>query len=231
MIESFPVQKPDSKETTNTILAAHDSEFDSVPEYENIQAYKAERKKIAESIRQEYVERIADEMQSTLAAIRGLQNDAHTFLAKDVVSSTIRAPHVRIPSVPPTSKNFFPFLAGSLTASLESLKGQISFKEEEVTVGNYKHAAEDVRTIHENLSAIRRTANQLFSTLETTNRVFDAFNAENITEANTEADIPFDRDALLASSAAVKAIAERAVRLDIDVEGFQEYLYKNEVHG
>jgi hypothetical protein len=71
--------------------------------------------------------------------------------------------------------------------------------------------------VHRNLADVADTSHRLYEAIQAASFEFDVFNSKNIDGDFIEGNILFDRDALNLSMVTARAIAERAVRLDIDL--------------
>jgi hypothetical protein len=80
-----------------------------------------------------------------------------------------------------------------------------------------KQAVRSLTFIDSDLQNVSTTFASLMSALTTTQRLFDSFNGENITQGKKDANISYDIDALASSIVLAKEVAEKAVILDISV--------------
>ncbi len=112
----------------------------------------------------------------------------------------------------------FAGLQNMLELADDTLEGEIKIKKPSgFETEERKQLLQDLEGTHINLLAVSDMARDFFEIIKNACKEFDMFNGNNTGVSTREADIVFDRDALNISMETARAIAERAIRMDIDL--------------
>ncbi len=188
---------------------------------------KHQRIRIGQEIMRDHFVQIGDTTEIFLGALKGFRRDL--ALSSKATFGNIRGEFIEtatIIAVPPLSDGMsLSNLSAMLTLCTQAFFGTIAIDiPETMTEEEKNYFLEELDVTHTNLMAVSETATQLYQSIKETGFDFDVFNTENIENEHTECNILFNRDALNLAMETARALAERAVRLDIDLMESRESL-------
>lgn len=177
------------------------------------------------------LDKVARGTELLLGAVKGFRRDLILTLESHpkYLSATFSG-FIQGIAVPPMQDgNSFGPLREMITLLEGTIEGEILVKK---TTGflldDRQKLMADLSGTHENLLAISDMGKALFEIIKNACKEFDMFNGNNMGSKTREADIMFDRDSLNISMETARAIAERAVRIDIDLMAHINELKENE---
>ena len=203
----YPVREKGTTHSTDS------ESLDSLP----LEARKGE----GEAMLKDHLEKIDTVRKMFLDALDGFQDD-NMRISKEsdsLVSIDLESMNSAFVPVALSEEESLASLAQTLVRCTAMLEGEIiGPKKIPEAIELLAQLRSDLKAIHVNLGRVGATAKRLHDILQNAARNFDLFNAKN-REEYAEANVSFDRDSLNLGSSVSRSIAERAVRLDIDVVG------------
>jgi hypothetical protein len=173
------------------------------------------RKEAGAALLHDHLERLGGAMSRFIAALTGfcmdvqkINPDAAVKVSFDRASRAFITPAV-------LESDMLSALSQTLTRATTVLDGSISVPKK-IAAEKLTPTVQELDVFHSNLSNVEKMANQLHSTLTKATLQLYRFNAENREEFQS-ANISFNEDSLAIATTTARAIAEHAVRLDIDV--------------
>lgn len=177
------------------------------------------------------LDKVARGTELLLGAVKGFRRDlVLTVSSHEKYISATYSGFIQGIAVPPMTDgaSFVP-LSQMITLLEGTVEGEIFVKKVAGFLQDERQKLiSDLVGTHENLIAISDMGRALFEIIKNASKEFDMFNGNNSGAKTREADIVFDRDALNLSMETARAIAERAVRTDIDLMSRINELKENE---
>jgi hypothetical protein len=186
-----------------------------------------QRIRMGQEIMRDQFAQILGNAEVFLGALKGFRRDL--ALSSKATFGNIQgeftAPATIIAVPPLTDGISLSNLSAMLSVCTQAFFGTISIDIPEVMLAEEKeYFLEEIDTTHTNLMMISETAKRLYESIKNTGFDFDVFNTENIESEHVECNILFNRDALNVAMETARALAEHAVRLDIDLMDKREEL-------
>lgn len=173
------------------------------------------RKEAGAALLHDHLDRLSGAMSRFIAALTGfcmdvqrINPDASVKVSFDRASRAFITPAV-------LESDMLAALAQTLVRATTVLDGSISVPEK-IPAVKLAPTVQELEVFHSNLMNVEKMANQLHNTLTKATLQLYRFNAENREEFQA-ANISFDESSLALATTTSRAIAEHAVRLDIDV--------------
>ncbi len=183
------------------------------------------RKEEGSELRQSHLAKAEESATLFLATLKGFRRDLGLSMQScpEYIEAEFTA-LTNLLAVPPLAKGAgFADLGEFLHLADDALEGTIRIRAPKrgPDRSEAKKVLEEVDMIHKNLADVSDSAHRLYQCLQTAGFEFDVFNSKNIEVGHPELNIT---DELYLPMTAARAIAERAVRLDIDLMGQKEML-------
>ena len=174
-----------------------------------------ERKEAGQSLFKEMVDKLDVAMGRFVSALSGFCNDAQKMNPDVPLKIDLERTSRAFITPALSEEEMFSAIAQTLVRASTILEGSVHVPAK-LADSQLSAVAHELHIFHSNLAAVGKTANHLHELLSATAYRLYRFNSEN-REEFAMANIQFDEDALALSTTSARAIAERSVRLDIDV--------------